>query len=560
VDTKSNPADLISRGLNGDSMLDQQKFWFEGPAFLTEPEETWPQPPLPPDSEEDVEVRKCTALAIVASDTIFDDPSLETIFDLCKRLANDGVVTTNDIKATEEELVKMAQEQAFDSERKELKKIQEELGDEEPRLATKLFKKGPLQRKEVLLDENGLLRLVTRAAGAEFLSWEEKYPLLLPTKHAITRFIIRDRHVHATHAGTKTTYALLAKQFYVPISAVKQALFWCERCRRRAPLPVNLPQANLHANRLGLGGPVFQFTGMDHFGPFEIRRRKKCWGLLFICLTTRAVHLEVCEDLTVPVWLNAIDRFIARRGKPAKIFSDRSTTFVGGGKVFNRLSREFLNDDFFAGLAAELVRNFTIDFEVIPAGTPHYGGSWERMIREAKRCLVRSASTINRLSYDALVTFLTRAEGILNQRPLAIDDDGRVLTPAHILAPASTMGYQVGPQQSFARVLGQLKQAVRHFWKTWTDFYLKMTSADRFSGRSPMFVNLQAGDKVLCPPKARGGAFGRQELGVAEVISVLPSADGRTRQVTIRDSDNEERRVVASRLQLTEEQVLRRRT
>jgi hypothetical protein len=298
---------------------------------------------------------------------------------------------------------------------------------------------------------------------------------------------------------------------------------------------------------------------MDHFGPFEIRRRKKCWGLLFICLTTRAVHIEVCEDLTVPIWLNAIDRFISRRGKPSKIYSDRSTTFVSGGKIYNRLAREFIDDELLAELSQALVRDFTIDFEVIPAGTPHYGGSWERMIREAKRCLVRSASTIDRLSYDALVTFLTRAEGILNQRPLSIDDDGRVITPAHILAPATTMGYQVSPQHSFARVLGQLRQAVQHFWRTWTDFYLKMTSADRFSGRSPMFTDLKAGDKVLFPTKSRSGTFGKPELNVGEVVAVLPSSDGRTRQVTIKDDDNAERQVVASRLHLTEEQVLRRR-
>jgi hypothetical protein len=74
-----------------------------------------------------------------------------------------------------------------------------------------------------------------------------------------------------------------------------------------------------------------------------------------------------------------------------------------------------------------------------------------------------------------------------------------------------------------------------------------------------MFTDLKAGDKVLFPTKTRSGAFGKPELNVGEVVAVLPSSDGRTRQVTIKDADDAERQVVASRLQLTEEQVLRRR-
>jgi hypothetical protein len=82
------------------------------------------------------------------------------------------------------------------------------------------------------------------------------------------------------------------------------------------------------------------------------------------------------------------------------------------------------------------------------------------------------------LTYDALVTFLLQAEGILNQRPLSFDDNNRIVTPAHILAPATTMGFGLGPNYSISRVVGQLQQAIEYFWRHWTDHYLKMTSAE----------------------------------------------------------------------------------
>jgi hypothetical protein len=94
-------------------------------------------------------------------------------------------------------------------------------------------------------------------------------------------------------------------------------------------------------------------------------------------------------------------------------------------------------------------------------------------------------------------TYLTRAEAILNLRPLVINDDLRVITPAHILSPATTAGYGFASNSSFSRVVSQLRQAITHFWQIWSKQYLAILSADRYTRGSPYFVNLQVGDKVL---------------------------------------------------------------
>jgi hypothetical protein len=79
---------------------------------------------------------------------------------------------------------------------------------------------------------------------------------------------------------------------------------------------------------------------------------------------------------------------------PKKVFSDRGLTFVGGSKIFHQLTTKQLDDEFYDGLRQQLATKLRVDFEVIPARTPHYGGSWERMVQEAKRFLVKAASTV----------------------------------------------------------------------------------------------------------------------------------------------------------------------
>ena len=64
--------------------------------------------------------------------------------------------------------------------------------------------------------------------------------------------------------------------------------------------------------------PPFTYTGMDVFGPFYIkegRKELKRWGMIFTCLSSRAIHLETLNSMTTDSFLNALRRFISRRGK-----------------------------------------------------------------------------------------------------------------------------------------------------------------------------------------------------------------------------------------------------
>lgn len=77
--------------------------------------------------------------------------------------------------------------------------------------------------------------------------------------------------------------------------------------------------------------PPFTRVGVDYFGPFEVRCGRsliKKYGVIFTCLAVRAVHIELASSLDTDLCINALRRFIARRGQVEEIRSDNGTNFI----------------------------------------------------------------------------------------------------------------------------------------------------------------------------------------------------------------------------------------
>ena len=90
--------------------------------------------------------------------------------------------------------------------------------------------------------------------------------------------------------------------------------------------------ADLPAERLASGCPPFHHTSVDYFGPVEVtggrNRRTKRYGVIFTCLTVRAVYLDVARSLSAEDFLLVLRRFCATYGKPESIFSDNGRNFT----------------------------------------------------------------------------------------------------------------------------------------------------------------------------------------------------------------------------------------
>ncbi|XP_041633483.1 uncharacterized protein [Drosophila kikkawai] len=124
---------------------------------------------------------------------------------------------------------------------------------------------------------------------------------------------------------------------------------------------------------------AFQVTGVDFCGPFyhksEVRNKApiKCYVSIFICFSTKAVHLELVQDLSTSAFLSALRRFILIRGKPARIWSDNATNFVGAKNELAELKRLFLNASHQTAID-EFCLTDSIRWRFIPPRSPHFGG------------------------------------------------------------------------------------------------------------------------------------------------------------------------------------------
>ncbi|CAG7825479.1 unnamed protein product, partial [Allacma fusca] len=122
-------------------------------------------------------------------------------------------------------------------------------------------------------------------------------------------------------------------------AAVKKAFRECPLCKIKKAQPCQPQMGLLPSERLCKQDGAFLNTGIDFFGPLmttTMRRRVKRYGVIFTCLSLRAIHLELAPDLTTDAAINAVRRFIARRGTPASLWSDNGTNFRGADKELQK--------------------------------------------------------------------------------------------------------------------------------------------------------------------------------------------------------------------------------
>lgn len=234
--------------------------------------------------------------------------------------------------------------------------------------------------------------------------------------------------------------------------------------------------SDLPPSRLRLFKPPFWSTGVDCFGPFMIRqgrRTEKRWGILFKCLTTRCLHLDLLGSLDVDAFLLALRRFISRRGKPFEIWADRGTNFRAGDRELNHCFQAM------EPKLQEVLSPQQIIFNFNPPGAPHFGGVWEREIRSVKNAL-RVVLGNQTTSEAVLQTVLIEVEGIMNSKPLGYlssnASDPDPVTPNLLLMGRRDSSL---PQAIFAnsRLLGRRKwrhsqMLADHFWVRFIRDYL----------------------------------------------------------------------------------------
>nr|XP_026696191.1 uncharacterized protein LOC113475732 isoform X2 [Ciona intestinalis] len=114
-------------------------------------------------------------------------------------------------------------------------------------------------------------------------------------------------------------------------NARREHLNLTELSRRTRRPPETQRMAGLPLDRSEESSP-FTYSAVDFFGPFYIKERRsmlKCYGVVFTCMASRAVHLESANSLDTISFINSLRRFLCRRGEIKQLRSDQGTNFVG---------------------------------------------------------------------------------------------------------------------------------------------------------------------------------------------------------------------------------------
>lgn len=169
--------------------------------------------------------------------------------------------------------------------------------------------------------------------------------MLLPADHHVTKLVIKQEHEKDLHASAQATLSAL-RQFVWVINGrnrVKTEINKCVTCYRMRPTTPNYVMGSLPKNRISFKRPFFK-TGVDFCGRFFIKEKRhrnrnkvKIYVAVFVCLATKAIRLEIVEDLTTEAFLACLRRFISLRGKPSDIYSDNATNFTGAKKAIDEL-------------------------------------------------------------------------------------------------------------------------------------------------------------------------------------------------------------------------------
>jgi transposase InsO family protein len=552
VPTRDNPADDCSRGLTMEKLLKTDR-WFQGPHFLWKEESEWPEcklSSLKTLSTEDPEVRKsgvCNSgssvkvgVGVVKYDELQDPViriinqysdwmKLKRIIAWCLRLRvilqqrskeqeprqQTKYLTVEELQNAEEAIIKKVQQQAFPTEILALQKYrerseqringeQEEAKQEDTETCKMIPSRSTILNLDPVLS-NGLLRVGGRLGKAP-IPEDAKHQLILPRNNHVSDMILDYIHRQCNHQGRNHVLAVSRQKYWILGAGVKvkHLMKRCVVCRKQRCQLNQQMMADLPAQRVKPDNPPFTYTGMDFFGPYEIkhgRSMRKRYGVVFTCMNCRAVHIEITDSMNTSACINAIRRFIARRGPVQEITSDNGSNLVGASRELHEALKE---------LDEKAIQMFACNHEIkwnfnTPTAS-HQGGVWERMIRTVRKILqsmlMEQHLKVAR-SDDELHTLMCEVEATINARPLTrMSEDPRdsePLTPNHLLQlrnPSCIPPGVFNEKDAYSRRRWRQVQFLADlFWKRWVAEYLPMLQT-RQKWLQPQ-RNLAVGDIVL---------------------------------------------------------------
>ncbi|XP_058456720.1 uncharacterized protein LOC131434090 [Malaya genurostris] len=525
VPSKLNVADDATKWGSGPSFSPNSR-WYSGPTFLYLSETQWPdQPTIIEATKEELRVafqyhQQITPALVDVSRFSNWNRLVRTMayvfraIGLFRKKSRPGPLTSGELRQAENVLWRQAQIQAFPDDFCVLH-FNKTNPDEQPK---RIEKCSPLFKQSPFIDDAGVIRMDSRICAAPTIPYAAKYPILLPRDHKLTTLLVEEYHRRFKHQNHETVLNEIWQQFRIPKlrPLLKRIVRNCVHCKVRKAVPKPAMMACLPKVRLTPHIRAFSHTGIDYFGPIQIRQGRslvKRWVSLFTCLTTRAIHLELVHSLSTQFCVMAIRRFVARRGSPSDFYSDNGTCFRGASNLLVEQIRA-IHDD-----CAVTFTNARTNWHFNPPSAPHMGGAWERMVRSVKAAMQTISEHPRYPNDEVLETVMLGAEAIVNSRPLTYipleNADQEALTPNHfLLYGPSGIGQPTTPLMSSGHALRDswklAQNLVDMFWKRWVREYLPMLT--RRTKWFEYVQPLEPGNLVMSPSSSSQHKMGDIEL------------------------------------------------
>ena len=525
----NNPADIVTRPARPEE-LDTGTIWQNGPSFLEGVKETWPisQKPYEDDLPDRVAVNM-TLLANYSSRDICNDLRIDDFSNYDKLLR----VTARLLRAAEERTLSVIglppeADQIEKAETFWVKLVQQEFS----RNWEIRFKRlGPS------ITDQGILTVGKRISKWLKQNWNQDCFVLLPNNHPFTTLLIQKLHKQ-NHGGVENTLARLQTKFWVPGARriIKKIKKQCVICRKLLGQTHGQVMGQLTPERLQ-PSPPFYNTALDMFGPFLIRdtikrrTKAKVYGVLFTCLASRAVYIDLVSGYGTQDFLLAFRRFVTLRGYPATLYSDAGSQLVAASKELRDMIHKWDLDDLSnAGANHGLKWTFTKSSDA-----PWQNGCSESLIRLIKRAITIAVGD-SVLTFGELQTVLFEAANLLNERPIgrkpgADPTAGVYLSPNDLLLGRTQIAPPHGRWADNSRLAERflfLQRIVSSFWEKWyRDYFSTLITRQKWHEK---MRNLRPGDIVLV--QENKPLRGKWKL--AEVVDVEPSSDGNVRDATLR--------------------------
>ena len=343
-----------------------------------------------------------------------------------------------------------------------------------------------------------------------------------------------------------TTVAKIRTKFWIirAHDLAKSVKFRCVLCREIEAKTEKQLIADLPDLRLAPHTPPFYYTSCDYFGPFNVKigrnKQMKHYGVIFTCLNTRAVHLELAVDLSTMEFMQVLRRFFSIRGQPALMMSDNGSQMVGAERELREMIEGWDADDLKKFCAEK-----GIQWKFVTPAAPHQNGCVESLVKTCKKAL-KVAIGDQVLTPFELYTCLMEVGNLVNQRPIGHipndPDDGAYLCPNDMLLGRASSTVPQGPFKETRNPRHRvefIQRIVDSFWKRWArDVFPTLIPRKKWHTERR---NVRVGDVAVLSDDNK---VIRGKSTICRVIEVYPGPDGRVRNVKVKTAESEYQRPI----------------